>query len=342
MATVGRCSSRSTRPGFTVDSIVWVRHGTDKLWPAYVKEVLSGSLEVEFVEAPKPDCDEYSYESGTVTLTCITVPRVLSFYDGLVSYFSDKSDDQLLYAHPFPHEALQDTLRWIGTAHTDLCSQRVLSHPVMQAIEADGRVKAIADTATEAAAIVTGAVAKHFSGSAEQQGCAKPATKPAAKPAAKQAAKQAAKPAPKPAPKSAKVQRKMQAPAAASGDDLNNLYGSFLLDCAEGTNSMKRKKCDQDPDCAKVEKELKNALGPDKANYEVVKLTQSGSDAVTHALLDATGGDLSTLVVAQGLYVAGDSMLLRGWSTSGGDIPGMMTAGEGRGLCLLLNLWCYT
>ena len=73
--------------------MVWVRHGLDKFWPAWVKEVCSESLDVEFVEAPEADHGEYSYESGTVTLTSITVPRVLSFYDGLVSYFSAKSDD---------------------------------------------------------------------------------------------------------------------------------------------------------------------------------------------------------------------------------------------------------
>ena len=62
------------------------------------------------------------------------------------------------------------------------------------------------------------------------------------------------------------------------------------------TNFMKRKKCDQDPDCAKIEKQLKDALGPDKSKYEVVKLTQSGSDAVMVACLDATKCDISRLL----------------------------------------------
>ena len=80
----------------------------------------------------------------------------------------------------------------------------------------------------------------------------------------------------------------MQVPAAGSAYDLNNAYDNFFFNCAQATNSMKRKKCDQHPGCAKVEKQLKEALGPEKNNYKVVKLTQSGSDAVMVVCLDAT------------------------------------------------------
>ena len=72
--------------------------------------------------------------------------------------------------------------------------------------------------------------------------------KPAAESTTKHPAKQPAK--------SGKVQRKIQAPAAGSADDLNNAYGNFFVACAHDTNLMKRKKCDQDPDCAKIEKQL--------------------------------------------------------------------------------------
>ena len=74
-------------------------------------------------------------------------------------------------------------------------------------------------------------------------------------------------------------------------------------------------------------------------NYEVAKLTQSGSDAAMAACVDATGGDLSTRVFGQGLYVTGYAMSLRGMYTSDGDTRTGMTAGEGRELCMLLNHW---
>ena len=125
----------------------------------------------------------------------------------------------------------------------------------------------------------------------------------------------------------------MQAPAAGSADDLNNAYNNFFVACAQDTNLMKRKKIDQDPGCAKIEKQLKDTLGPEKNNYEVVKLTQSGSDAVMVACLDATKGDISRLLLGQGLYVAGGAMTLRCMSTSGGGTQeGMSESGEDREL----------
>ena len=58
------------------------------------------------------------------------------------------------------------------------------------------------------------------------------------------------------------------------------------------------------------------------------------------ACLDATEGDISRLLLGQGMCVAGDAMLLRCMSTSGGDTPEGMPAGECRELCLP-NHWCY-
>ena len=60
------------------------------------------------------------------------------------------------------------------------------------------------------------------------------------------------------------------------------------------------------------------------------------------ACLDATKGDISRLLLGQGLYMAGDAVTLRCMSTSGGDTSdGMSESGEDRELCLLPNHWCY-
>jgi len=97
--------SRSRRqPGHVLHSLVWVRHGADNYWPALVQEVSSASLEVEFVEAGAAH-----YLTGTVSLASRTVPRVIPFYDGLVSYFSEEGDAS--HAHPWPFEALNETIR---------------------------------------------------------------------------------------------------------------------------------------------------------------------------------------------------------------------------------------
>ena len=149
-SAAARSRRGSRRPGFGPNTLVWVRHGTDRFWPARVVEAYSESLEVEFVEAGQRSDD---YQTGTVSLTSRIEPRVLSFHDGLVSYFGAGR-----HAHPWPYKPLHQTIRWIGEAHQDLCSPRDRTHPAMQAIEAGAPVKAIADTASDATAIVSDAV----------------------------------------------------------------------------------------------------------------------------------------------------------------------------------------
>ena len=233
-SAAARSRRGSRRPGFGPNTLAWVRHGTDRFRPARVVEAYPESLEVEFVEAGQRSDD---YQTGTVSLTSRIEPRVLSFHDGLVSHFGAGR-----HAHPWPYKPLHQTIRWIVEAHQDLCSPRDRAHPAMQAIEAGAPVKAIADKASDATAIVSDAVSRCFSNpTANIGGSAKPAAKTAAKQPAKPAAESTAKqPAKQPA-KSAncKVQRKMQAPAASSADDLNNAYDNFFVACAQDTNLMK-------------------------------------------------------------------------------------------------------
>jgi hypothetical protein len=98
-------------------------------------------------------------------------------------------------------------------------------------------------------------------------------------------------------------------------DDLNNGYGSFLL--CDSKRSKALLQYEADPSGYQVIRELQNAVSRITPDYEVAKLTQSGSDAITHAVLEASHGDISRVLFAAGTYVVGDTSPLRWFSTSG-------------------------
>ena len=308
----------------SVGELLWVRHGVDKFWPAIVESTEASHFEVLFVEANM--CYE-DYLAGTVNVGHGSIRKWVRFTEGI-----ELCQAPQLHFHPWSDPSLQLALAWIKTTHSDLLPPELLTGN--QAAQISQRAWCSV-TAQQAVASATCEETKQHAQTTRRGGAGKPAGAAASlelggaysdweevQIKAQQVAADAVR---KTIGVAENAHREPNAQAVRgcrteiSTDDLNNTYGSLLFH--DPADAPKIHKHNSDPGCEKLLKELSRALAAVEggAQYEVCKLTQSGSDANIHAIADACGGDLSRCLIAAGTYVVGDNSTLRHLSTSGGN-----------------------
>jgi len=100
-------------------------------------------------------------------------------------------------------------------------------------------------------------------------------------------------------------------------DDLANDWGTSITLLPGEASSRHAGRCRvnirEQSDCRLLRDEVYSTFG---GNFQLEKVSQSGSDAQLHAIFQATGGDVNSCMVAAGSYVSGSNGGLQNWSTS--------------------------
>lgn len=311
------------RRGPCEGDLVWIKYGTDPFWPALVSEVRAETLDVLFIER---DVGQDQYQLGTISRNA---QRWREFGEGLKACQEEDPDFKRI-------SDMQSLLRWIharhrahlsADAHQSILTQLGQTEDTLPALEI-AEVAAVTATANETTdAIVTKAVAAALAAK-RSAGCSQRTRVEESRSKRESDTKPPEDKGPpkKRASATKRVGLQEQEPpkkiARATNhhdlhDDLNNGYGSFLL--CDANRSKTLLQFDADPSGSQVIRELQKAVNRITSEYEVDKLTQSGSDAITHALVEACHGDISRCLFAAGTYVVGDTSPLRWFSTSGAN-----------------------
>lgn len=310
--------SRRGRTHVKVGDIIWVRHGSDPFWPAIIAESTSATFEVLFIEA---QTDERDYQCGTVNRSSL---RWSSFNEGLESCRGGEP----LYRS---WDEIESLLAWIGAKHQSAIPEELLRAtwwPQTSEVErATGPANAsrpdprntTSDTFTDATIAKPTAAIADEARQRQQSDVPQPLNGVDVPPQPKKRRVASNGAGLKvPAPKGLVSDQKATPHCRVSEakDDLNNSYGAYLL--CDNEKAAQIGEFDADPDCNRVVTQLKMSMAG--FPYEVAKLAQSGSDAVTYAVSEACGGDFSRCLFAAGTYVVGDNGPLRKFSTSGMNV----------------------
>ena len=302
------CGQR--RRGPCEGDIVWIKYGADPFWPALVLEVRVETLDVLFIER---DVRQDEYQLGTISRNA---QRWREFGEGLKACQKNDPDFKSI-------NVMQPLLRWIHARHHEHLSADARQSILTQLGQTEDTLPTIEIREVAAVTATAETTADAATATPWMQGMQAVVTKAVATALASMKPEQSKK---RRASATKRVGLQEQGPrkkiARATNhhdlhDDLNNAYGAFLLCDAKRSKALLQ--FEADPSGSQVIRELQKAVNRITSDYEVDKLTQSGSDAVAHAVLEACHGDISRCLFAAGTYVVGDTSPLRWFSTSGAN-----------------------
>ena len=297
-----RRPARNTTPG--AGDLLWVRYGQDPFWPCLLTEVCANEFHVEFIEA-----DTVDYLVGTVSKNPV---RWRTFADGLGS--CQQGDDRQFRSW----DRMKPLMAWVYHSHRDAMPPDLAECSTWQEAWCTTTQPAPPEAIGEVPAAPPHIRRIPCPAATQRIACQAANQALKAKALEEKDNKHGSRPDVQPS-------KKLKTSRQPVRDDLNNSYGAFLL--CDKEHFKDNSHFEADPTGSKAFEALATAIEPHE--YSVCKLTQSGSDGITHACIEACRGDISRCLFAAGTYVVGDHSTLRYFSTSGMNInaPDVTTSG---------------